>query len=238
MRTALQGLRKAWWHLRVRLYRRPTLTGRNHRIASRLLLDVTELCEDHGIDYFLDSGTLLGITRAGDLIPWDYDVDIVIPAHSLELFDAALPQLIARSRRREQRRYMAEEDLAWPAGAVRSIKIRDYRLPLLQLGHGRVALDVFVLYPRGEHTWWVMGNKVCRTSSHHFAGYHRLAFQGHQLRVPLSHEELLEHRYGPDWRTPDPDFDSPHQDGTIVRDVRYSEAPAPEEATTTRGASS
>lgn len=44
----------------------------------RSLVDVTERLEAHAVPHILYEGTLLGLVRDGDIIPWDSDVDIAV----------------------------------------------------------------------------------------------------------------------------------------------------------------
>lgn len=46
--------------------------------AKSLLIRVTKYLEEKGYSYFINFGTLLGIVREGNLLPWDDDIDIAI----------------------------------------------------------------------------------------------------------------------------------------------------------------
>lgn len=50
-----------------------------HRILKILLTEFDRVCRKHGLRYYLICGSLLGVVRHGDLIPWDDDVDVAMP---------------------------------------------------------------------------------------------------------------------------------------------------------------
>jgi hypothetical protein len=62
--------------------------GIDERSATRtlrgILKFVDRLFSRHGVVYWINSGTLLGQFRHGDLIPWDNDVDVLIPNSEAE----------------------------------------------------------------------------------------------------------------------------------------------------------
>jgi lipopolysaccharide cholinephosphotransferase len=56
----------------------------------RLLLAFDELAKEHGIRYSLAGGTLLGAVRHKGFIPWDDDIDVLVPRPDYEkLLDLA-----------------------------------------------------------------------------------------------------------------------------------------------------
>lgn len=61
-----------------------------------ILIAVAKLCDEHGLRWWLDSGTALGAVRHEGFIPWDDDIDIGMPREDynrfLELAEAGLPE--------------------------------------------------------------------------------------------------------------------------------------------------
>ena len=53
-------------------------------IELNILIFLKEVCEQNGLSYGLTSGTLLGAIRHGGFIPWDDDIDIVMPRDDYE----------------------------------------------------------------------------------------------------------------------------------------------------------
>lgn len=55
-------------------------------VSLMVLKKITDLCERHGFRYFLAYGTLIGAIRHKGYIPWDDDVDIMMPRPDYERF--------------------------------------------------------------------------------------------------------------------------------------------------------
>lgn len=62
------------------------------QIELSILLDVKAVCEKHGIMFFLGEGTMIGAVRHHGFIPWDDDIDVIMPRGHYEKFLEVAPK--------------------------------------------------------------------------------------------------------------------------------------------------
>lgn len=83
-----RGTREDHRHARKRLIasmEMPTGTSRLvQRCCARLAGELGRICEEHGLRYLLSWGALVGAECRGDFLPWDDDVDVIMPRDDME----------------------------------------------------------------------------------------------------------------------------------------------------------
>ena len=50
-----------------------------------ILLAIDKVCKEHGLNYYLIAGTMLGAVRHKGFVPWDDDADVALPRKDYEI---------------------------------------------------------------------------------------------------------------------------------------------------------
>ncbi len=185
-------------------FRKPvTLTGRHYKTARRMLIDTTEILNKSQIEYFFDAGGLLGCIRDGDLIPWDNDLDMLLPSGEFDKFLSIIPEL----KKRNWRVYtykMADDGPGWKKGDAKGIKL--FNNLFVKLGRGRIVMDITVIYKNGEACYRKAMGKTWKLPARFFDHTDTFDYQGHPIKIPCDAEDYLTYVYG-DWKKPNRNYD-------------------------------
>jgi len=114
-----------------------------HAILADMLRLVDRICRKERIQYFLSGGTLLGAIRHKGFIPWDDDIDLMMPRPDFERFLEVAPKYMSK-------RYSMAFPGRFPEYAFPWIRIHDNHTAIDDSGmqHARTQtlfLDVFPL---------------------------------------------------------------------------------------------
>src|SRR5690349_80260 len=159
----------------------PTLTGKNLSNARKILFAVTGLLDKYKIPYHLEGGTLLGIVRDRELLPWDHDVDISIPGQ------AAADVINLKSQFRKLGYRITVRKSKVDSGPIRTgsysvIKIKPtlgYYIRWFLPNYDHVVLDIFCKTSDGTHTYWQAQEKIMRVEDKYYKSFETVDYHGH-----------------------------------------------------------
>lgn len=183
----------------------PKLKDRNLKRARKLLFDVVDTFDHCNIMYHLEGGTLLGLIRDGDLLPWDHDVDISIPAEGMLKMYSCFRELFRKGYKVTKRN--SEIDYGpIKKGTCRILKVKPLGVSILKFFHpffrkNYVILDIFIKTSDQEFTYWQAMGKVMKVSKQYYESYEEIEYRGKRFKVPNDYKSYLTEKYG-DWSVP------------------------------------
>lgn len=179
------------------------------RMKEMLLFTIDQL-QKNNIPFWIEAGTLLGIVRDGDLIPWDYDADISIPAEYSDKAAALrykfFPRYIVLKRK------IKTYNRCWVPGETRVVKIKTSWEKLQQVNF---HIDLFCVYKVNDKYHWVDSGVLKCVDEKFFDTLEEIVWEGRKIPVPAHTEEYLSLRYG-NWKIPDKNYIAEIHDGAIA----------------------
>ena len=166
--------------------------------ALRLIQKISDFYNQQGIQLLIDFGTLLGIARDQDLIPWDTDIDLAIESSQATIAKEAVNALLLELQKGSEGRWTLQCRQE-PDGQVSQIK--------LLYSDGRIHLPIHI-QARTEEVQMsrvIASNGFFQAPAKHFSRAEVLTCGAFRFLAPYQYREYLTYVYGP-WQKPRPDF--------------------------------
>jgi len=178
-----------------------------HQRMKTMLLQTIDILQENNITHWLEGGTLLGIIRDGDLIPWDYDADLGIPGDCVEkvlnIRNKFLPKYLVKKKTTKSN---------WLPSDLRVIKIKATWEKLRQINF---HIDLFCLYKVDNTHRWIDSNTLKHVDKKFHEKLDTIKWEGREVNIPSYVEEYLEIRYG-NWKVPSQNYDAGLNDSSIA----------------------
>ena len=165
----------------------------NQEVLCRITKEVTDVYNALGIRYCLSHGTVLGVRRDGDAIPWDDDADLAV-------FTADKPKFTeARARLTALGFYVPPEgDPNKPVDPKSNMPWYDF----VAIKDGE-KVESWFFDKVGKFYIYDPKREGLTIPEEHFDSFTSLQWRGHTFNAPNKVEKFLDLMYGTSWGTPD-----------------------------------
>lgn len=155
----------------------------NLRQTARYVFGILEKCT---VRYWLEGGSLLGAARTGDIIPWDYDIDVGIYKD-----DIAKCEWLKNSL---QQSIVDTQGFVWEKAREGDF----IRVQFSQSNH--LHVDIFPFYSKNgimtKDTWFVDHRQDMEFPEHFLTPLDKIKFVGMRVSCPNNYKEFLEMKFG------------------------------------------
>ena len=147
---------------------------------------VFEILDRSKVRYWLEGGSLLGAARTGDIIPWDYDIDIGI--YQEDMFKCDQLRKVAKEG------FIDEEGFSWE----KAIEGDFYRVQYSDTNH--LHVDIFPFYPKNgimtKNTWIKSHKQDTEFPERYLKPLSSIKFAGLTVSAPNHVRDFLEYKFG------------------------------------------
>lgn len=176
-------------------------------VALSILFAICKAFKKADIPYFIDAGTLLGLYRDGELIPWDDDLDLAVQSEELHNAKLVLYHVLPELTQLSGGEWSLTEHQADKSfGAIKPGYVRCFKLSSAGASVPSPMVDVFIKYIDGENMDYTLASRGIRVPAKHMIDLQELVLDRGVLSIPSDPEGYLECYYG-DWRTPVKNWD-------------------------------
>ena len=177
------------------------------RISLEILHTIASICEEQGFRYYLIYGTLIGAVRHHGYIPWDDDVDIMMPRPDYD-------QLLA---------YLYKNISDYPDLRVFNHDVNpDYPYMITRISDDRYRIVMANEKPYDKNSYvgcvvWLSGGKKDIFLREWFDEYIEAPFEEYTFRIPRAYDKVLRHIYGDYMKLPPENERVGHHDYQVYK---------------------
>ncbi|ELT87818.1 hypothetical protein CAPTEDRAFT_194206 [Capitella teleta] len=148
---------------------------------------VFRILESQNVRYWLEGGSLLGAARNGDIIPWDYDVDIGVYRDDIKKSQHLLSALAEP--------YLDDESFVWERAPEGDF----FRVQYSSSNH--LHVDIFPFYSKNgimtKDSWMKGHRQDMEFPESYLQPLVKIPFVGLQASAPNHWRQFLEMKFGP-----------------------------------------
>ena len=147
---------------------------------------VFSILEQENVRYWLEGGSLLGAARNGDIIPWDYDIDIGIYKDDI--------QKSSYLKDAQQSSFVDDEGFVWETASEGEF----FRVQYSEQNH--LHVDIYPFYSREgtmtKNTWFKTHRQDTEFPEHFLTPLTKIPFAGIMAGAPNNVRQFLEFKFG------------------------------------------